>query len=500
MIKVLLVYPPRLAGGRLEEDKLGLLYMAAFLRLNNVDVAVYDSQLEQNSFRELIRLLKRYKPDIIGVSVSTQIRSDAFKTAEIAKKINRNILVVAGGPHVTAAAIDTLKYIKAIDIGVVGEGEYTFLEICNSFANKTDFAKIKGIAFRGKEGVIVNPKRERINNLDTLPFPARDLLQKYNKKERDRYQSDIEMPDGTIIKVPNAAIITGRGCPFNCLFCAAPEIWGKVVKLRSLENVIAEIKHLREEFGVNSFRFCDDTLNVTKKRTLDLCNLIIKEKLDVKWQCNIRVDNVNREILRIMKEAGCYIVSMGVESGSQRVLENVIDKGITLEKVREVVRWCDEFGIKRNCNFMYSHPDETREDLKKTQEFMKELGGRQPFGPTIILPGSRIEKIAKEKNILPKDFSWAKMSPYKYYDPTSNSFVPIFVDKLSWQEILDIFYKHISTQSVTRTRNYIYHVIDRIFRCRSLAEAKIILWNYLVLLKVFIRNTFKLKKEGSNKR
>jgi len=483
----------------MEEDKLGLLYIAAVLRSNNIDVKMYDSQIENNSFNELRDLLREYKPDIIGIAVSTPTRFDAFKTARLAKNINRKILVVAGGPHISAVPRDTLENINDIDVAVMGEGELTFLELCDVFSKKGDFGNVKGIAFRREKDVIINAKRQRINDLDRLPFPARDLLRRYREKDRGKYYQISEMPDGEMLKIPNASVITGRGCPFNCLFCAAPELWEKNVKLRSLESVISEIKHLREAYGVDMLRFCDDTFNINKKRVSDICNLLLKENLKIKWHCHLRADKVDKETLSLMREAGCFIVSLGVESGSQAVLDNVIDKRITLDKVKEVVKWCDDLGIKRSCNFIYSLPGETRDDVNKTLMFMEELGGKQPFGPTIILPGSRIEKIARSNGLLPKNFSWAKASPYKYYDPTSNSFLPIFVDKLSWEEILDIFYKHITRQSTVRTKNYVFRIIYRLFQVKSLGELKFLLWNYFGFLKIFIRNVLKKSLNSKNK-
>jgi len=500
-MKVLLVNPPRTTKvSGMGEDKLGLLYIASVVRDKGIDVRMYDSQAEHNSFRELKDILKEYKPDIVGITIATPTRFDCFRSARMVKSINRNTLVVAGGPHLSTTSLDTLENIKDIDIAVMGEGEYTFLELCETILRGGSLDKIEGIAFRKGRDVIINPRRSRIDSLDSLPFPARDFMSRYRTKDKSRYYYDIQMPDGEIVKMSNTSIITGRGCPFNCLFCAAPEIWGRKTKLRSLENVISEIKHLKEAYNVTGFRFCDDTFNISKKRVIDICNLILKERLSITWHCHLRADNVDKETVKLMKEAGCYIVSLGVESGSQSILDNVIDKRIKLEKVKEVIKWCDELNIKRSCNFIYSLPGETREDVNKTLAFMEELGGKQPFGPTIILPGSRIESIAKSKGILPKDFSWAKVTKYKYYDPTANSFVPIYVDTLSWDEILGIFYKYIRRQSKERTKNYLFRVIYRLLQIRSLTELTLVLKNYFTFLRIFVKNrTLKpSKRQGAS--
>ncbi|OGW74691.1 MAG: hypothetical protein A2Z72_05460 [Omnitrophica bacterium RBG_13_46_9] len=497
-MRVLLIDPPRSTKALgLGEDKLGLLYMAAILREKNIDVRVYDAHIENNPFKDLKSLLKKYKPTIVGISIYTPTRFDAFKAAKLVKHADKETLVVAGGPHVSSAPRDTLENIKEIDIIVVGEGERVFLEICNSVAEKKSFEGIKSIALRKEGDILINARCEPIKNLDSLPFPARDLLRKYKHKEKSKYHFNMQMPDREIIKLSSTCIITARGCPFNCLFCAVPELWGRNVRLRSPENVISEIKHLKEAFDVDSFQIVDDTFNISRKRVFDICSVILKERLKVKWHCHMRVDNVDREMLVIMKEAGCFITYIGIESGSQKILDQVIGKKITLDKVRKVIGWCDELGIKRSCNFIYSLPGETREDVAQTIALMKELGGKQPFGPTMILPGSRIEKIAKEKGIMPKDFSWSRISPYKYYDPTSNSFLPIFVENLTWNEILDIFYKHITWQSTMRTKNYIFRILYRLLQIRSFTEAKLIFYNYFNFLRVFFRNLKKQKRKGA---
>ncbi len=495
MLKVLLVNPPRSAKVLgLEEDKLGILYLASVLLANSIDAAVYDAQVENNSLNELKDLIKSYRPSIVGITTTTPTRFDAFRTAKMIKQLNREITVVAGGPHVSAVPEDTLKYIKDIDLVVTGEGEYTFLEACKAIDSSGDFDDIKSVAFRTDGTVRINPPREYIQDLGALPYPARELLSRYKNKDKSQYYHSVEPPSGDMIKMPNTSILTARGCPFDCLFCAATEFWGKRVRKRSAEDVVNEIKHVKKAFGVDGFRFCDDTFNISKKRVIDICNLMLSDKLNMRWHCHLRADNVDREMLELMKQAGCFFISLGVESGSQAILDNVISKDIKLEKVSQIVNWCDDLKITRSCNFIYSLPGERREDVKKTIDFMAKLGGRQPFSPTIILPGTRIEKIAVSKGILPEKFIWSKVSYYKYFDPTSRNFTPIYVEKLTWTEILDIFYKYIRHQSKVRTKNYVFRLIRQIIQIKSLVELRILINNGFYLTKVFLKNIILGKK------
>lgn len=487
-MKVLLAYPPRstkvLGMG---EDKLGLLYMAAVLRQNDIDVMVYDES-GYNTFSGLKKILKSYRPDIFGVSISTPNRIDAFKAAKISKEVLPKSLVIAGGPHVSAVPKDTLENIREIDAVVIGEGERTLLEICKKGINAN------GVILRKNNKIIANPPREPILNLDELPFPARDILTKYRKKDISQYYLNTEVPGKGILRYYYTTITTGRGCPFNCIFCAVPEIWGRKVRLRSAQNVVHELKEVKERFGVEGFHVCDDTFNITKKRVFDICELMIREKIDMKWNAHLRVDNVDRDILAIMKKAGCYMISFGIESGSQRILDNVIEKKITLDKVRAVIKLCDELKIVRSCNFIYSLPDETNEDVRKTIDLMEEFKGKQVCGPTMILPSSRIEKIAKAKGILPVNFSWSRKTPYRYYDPTSYSFMPLYVEKLPWLDVLNIFYNHVSFQGKKRKKNYIFRLAYRILQVRSFGELKFVILSYIDLVRVFLRNIRRKKQ------
>ncbi|NQT22869.1 MAG: radical SAM protein [Candidatus Omnitrophica bacterium] len=482
-MKTLLVYPPRstpvLGMG---EDKLGLLYMAAVLRENNVEVQVYD-KAEHSTFADLKKVIMAYRPEIVGVSISTPNRFDGFRVARLAKDISKKIQVIAGGPHVSAVPEDTLKNIKDIDVAVIGEGENTLLDICKK---KSD---INGIALREGKKVIKKPPQKRIENLNSIPFPARNLLLRYQMKQMNSYYFTIDIPGKGKAKYYYTTINTGRGCPYSCIFCAVPEIWGKQVRLRSAENVVEEMRKLKYDFNVEGVHFCDDTFNITKKRVYDMCSLMIKEKINLKWNAHLRVDNADKEMLSLMKDAGCFMISFGIESGSQRVLDEVIEKKITLDSARKCIRWCDELGIIRSCNFIYSLPGESKEDFHKTKAIMNEFGGKQTCGPTMILPASRIERIAKKKGVLPKDFSWSKKTFYKYYDPTSYSFLPLYVENLSWVEILDIFYNHINSQSHARKMNYIFRLFYRLLQIRSFGELRFVVVTYWHLVHIFLRNS-----------
>lgn len=489
LFKVLLVNPPRTTKALgLEEDKLGLLYLASMLKTNNIDAAVYDAQIENNSMDELKDIIKKYGPSMVGITTTTPTRFDAFKTARMVKHIDRNITVAAGGAHVSAVPEDTLKNIKTIDLVVTGESEYSFLEACQAISERGQAKDVKGVAFRDNGAVRINQPRGPIQDLEKLPYPARELLPRYRNRDQSQYFHPLELPDGEVVRMPNPTILTARGCPFNCLFCAATEFWGKRVRQRNSQQVVEEIKYIKENFAVDRFRFCDDTFNISKKRVMDICSLMKSSKLDMEWHCHLRADNVDKEMLELMKEAGCFIISLGVESGSQAVLDTVIGKNIRLEKVTQIIRWCDDLGIKRSCNFIYSLPGETRADVEKTIGFMRRLGGRQPFGPTMILPGTRIEKIARSQKVLPENFTWSKITYYKYYDPTSRSFTPIYVEKLTWGEILDIFYKYIGHQGKMRTRNYFFRLVKQIVQIRSLVELRIMLGNGLFLIGVLLKN------------
>lgn len=356
---------------------LGLGYIASNLILEGFEVEIIDMAALNLSLDQFKREVKQKEPKIVGISAETLTYKNALKVAETVKKENPEILTVMGGPHVTFLAEETLRN-PQVDVVVRREGEMTMKEIARRLLRENgDLGNVKGITYRREGHIISNPERPLIEDLDSLPFPARELF------PLDRY------------RVPGT-LITSRGCPSKCIFCSAGAMYGGRYRVRSPENVSSEVHHMIEKFNFDKFFIADDTFTVFRDRTRKICRSI--SDLNVQWFCESRVNTVNKEILKEMAESGCRVIQYGVESGSQKIL-NSIRKGITVEQVRKAVKWSVEVGIIPVCSFMVPHPEDTLETIEETRKFMEELkslGALVVVSLTTPFPGTYLYDHAEE--------------------------------------------------------------------------------------------------------
>ncbi|MFC1697861.1 B12-binding domain-containing radical SAM protein [Nanoarchaeota archaeon] len=483
-------------------DKLGLLYIAAVLRKNDFTVKIIDGEQEKETWFQLKEKLRSFSPDIVGITCTTPYRFEGFETAKLVKEVLPQAVVVMGGVHVSKDAENTIKDIESVDIIVIGEGEYSMLEVCQNVIEKKDLIDVKGIIYRNNGKPIRNAPRPFIEDINTLPFPARDLLSKY---QRSPIKQFYKIPHATkgMIEMPTTSILTSRGCPYDCIFCSSTRFWGRNWRPRTPENVVDELENLNKEFGIRYFTFSDDSFNINKQRVFDICNLIIERGLKIRWNVSVRVNLINKEMIKKMKDAGCYSIHFGVESGNQRVIDKVIGKGITKEEVKKVARWCNELEVLWRANFMISHPTETLEEMEETIEYIRELesmGGNIILGITQITPGTRIEIIAKEIGCLQKNFSWTKKQPLRYTDPLRKDYTPFFVDKVSWEGVLGVFYNWSRTQNYRPPSYYLRYLVRLPTRIKNFKDAKQIYFTFSSLLKVALsdklKRLFKRKKKA----
>jgi len=405
-MKILLVSPPfyRLFGGASNEIPLGLCYLAAYIKGSHkvkIFNADFDSmrpnllhssifrnfELYVNSLKELRlpvwekieRRVKDYDPDVIGISVLTGKYSSAMNVARICKQINPEVKIVVGGPHPTIDPVNTLKN-KDVDIVVVGEGEVTFSEICDRIENNEPLNAVKGIFSKQNDKIEMTPPREMIKDLDTLLFPAKDCV-----IDSEKYP-------------PNAFgfIMTGRGCPHHCIFCASHKIWTRKVRLRSPHNIVHEMIWTSKQFGTKHFRFWDDSFTLDKKRIHELCSLLRKQQLDFSWDCDTRVDLIDEKLVGNMKNSGCQSIAFGIESGDPCTLKK-LKKGITLEQARYAVQIAKKHGIRVSTYFMIGFPWETKESMITTYRFSVEL---EPHLISVCIatpyPGTELWDLCKE--------------------------------------------------------------------------------------------------------
>ncbi len=414
---------------------LGVGYLAAALRRDGFPVEVVDAHVEGLAGRALARRIRDSAPGIVGVSFTTETRFEGFETAKLAREVLPDALVVAGGPHVSLAAEDTLAHVTELDGAVRGEGEETLVEVARARSSGTSLAGIAGLSFRSGGEVQHNPDRPFVADLDSLPLPARDLV------PPELYGFRLDIPGRG--EVPAANMMTSRGCPYGCNFCSSRIMWGKRVRMRSPANIIEELREVLGQ-GKEAIWFFDDTFTVSPRRVFEFCDAVEAEKLSFHWFCEIRVDTVSRELLARMYELGCYKVGFGVESGSQRVIDEVIGKGIKIEQVRQVAAWCRELGIIMNPFFILSHPTETLDEARETMALMKEFGPDQDATISLlhIYPGTRLEQRAREEGVLPQGFSWSRPWVRGVVTlPSAQGNVPIFLDRMSWAEVSDLMFE-----------------------------------------------------------
>lgn len=401
-MKVMLILPP--SNFAIKETlgttgmPLGLAYLASTLEKENHEVKIIDAPTLNWGINELKREIENFNPHMVGITSTTPTIYNAYKVAEITKKINPDITVVMGGPHVSFTDLSTLKECPHVDIVVRGEGEQTIKEVALALEGKLSLSQIKGISYRWGKEKIQNPDREFISNLDDIPLPAYHLLPlEFYRMGKHRFGN----------------IITSRGCPFSCIFCSSSQLYGKKWRARSPENVIHELRLLRKKYNIREIEFLDDTFTLDRKRAKRICELIIEERLDISWSASSRVNTIDAELASKMKEAGCHTIYLGIESGSQKILD-FIGKGIKISQSFRAVQIARKAGLNTLGSFIIGIPGETRETIRKTIKLAKKLSlNFAQFTLCTPYPGTKLFKMAKEGGLL-LTLDWSK---YTILDP-----------------------------------------------------------------------------------
>ncbi len=364
---------------------LSLAYLASVARENGHDVKIIDSLVMDYTFDDVEKEIKNYSPDLVGITSTTSMIPDAYQVAKIAKNISKDTKVLIGGPHVTFVPEDTLKESENIDYVVRGEGEIVFSNLLKHLEGKMELRDIRGLSFR-KNGIVVNnPPEQLIKDVDTIPYPALDLL------PMERYQID-NKEFGTIM--------TSRGCPFNCIFCSSSLQFGKQWRGHSVERVIDELRILREKYNKREIEFLDDTFTLNMKRAIELTKRIKEEGLDISWSASARVNLFNDEIAKSMKSAGAHTVYFGIESGVQKILD-FIGKGITLDLAKLSVKKANRAGLNTLGSFIIGFPEDTVKDVKATIKFSKKVGVTvAQFTIATPYPGTRLWDYVVERGLL----------------------------------------------------------------------------------------------------
>lgn len=327
------------------------------------------------------------------------------RSGKIIKKINPKIVTVAGGPHPSGLPEETLRNFPKLDFAFKGEGEIGFPLLLKKINKKKDLKnsleKIPGLIWRKNLNEVVVNQQIFPEDLDGLGFPSWDLL---------KPQEYPQAPMGIFFKnLPIASIMATRGCPFECTYCAGKTVTGRKIRTRGVDNVISEIELLYRKYGIREIHIYDDNFTMNKKYVREFCEKLLSKDFKVSWCCpnGIRLDTLDLEILRLMKKSGCYYISVGIESGSNKTLTRM-KKGLSIKVIKRQVNLIKKAGLGVNGFFILGYPGETEKDIKKTIRFAKSLGlKRAAFSNFLPLPGTEIYKnLIRSGEIKEEEINW----------------------------------------------------------------------------------------------
>ena len=448
--RVLLIYPPSPVMNR--EDRCqqptkdllvipplpptDLMYLAAIAEQVGCEAKIADYSLGGDITKDLIS----FRPDFIVANIATPTYKTDLAILEVAKSLLPSVKIIVKGAIFLTHNINAIYEKPFIDYVIMGEAELTLKEILEG----TPDEEILGVCYKKNLQGVKNAPRPFNENLDDLPFPARHLVDNniYRRPDNGKVQA--------VIKV-------SRGCPFHCFFCLATPVSGKKVRVRSVENIVAEIKECVEKYNIDNFLFWSDIFDFDKKWTTDLCNKIIEEKLKITWSANTRADTINQELADLMYKSGCRLMSLGVESGSQLILDR-IGKRLTLDKIREAVKILKKAKIQIYNYFVIGLPWETEKTVEETVKFAIELDSDFiSFYTATPLPGTRFYEYAMKAKLFDITASFNSA----YYYPV------IKTHALSKEKVFELH-----KQAIKRFYLRPMYILRTLLRLRSFAEYK----------------------------
>ncbi|MEI6597390.1 MAG: radical SAM protein [bacterium] len=393
---------------------LGVLYLVSYVRkkfpekfkFDLIDQAIADLTSEQ-----VLEEVKKINPDIVGFSCLSLDADQMQEIAGLIKKALPDCLIFLGGPYASVFYDQALERTN-IDIVIIGEGEKTFAELIQRFLDKQPLDNVKGTAYKKDGKIILAPPRELVDNLDSLPFPAWDLIdfKKYSKLPSMNLYSAAK---------PWSIIFTSRGCPYHCLYCH--NIFGKKARFRSAENVIEEIEILTKKYGVKEIQIVDDVFNLDLNRAKKICDLIVDRGIKIKicFPNGVRADRMDRELIKKLKNAGCYSVTCAIETASLR-LQKEINKNLDLDRVKQVIAWLDEEGIITHGFCMLGFPGETEEEMEMTIKYATNSRLMVAiFFTVVVYPKTKIfeyaRKVYTDFNFNQQDYSHFFIGPENHF-------------------------------------------------------------------------------------
>ncbi len=409
MSRLVLVNPPTtfeqefglLSAAGAPRPPLNLLNLAATVRQAGHEVRILDAAGTGMSLESFVEEIIAARPDVVGITAMTAHIDTAGRAAQAVKQWLPRVRVVLGGAHVSALPEETMERWAAFDVGVVGEGDLTIVELVDALDRGRDLKQVAGLLVRRDGRVVRTEPRPLIADLDTLPFPTWDLLAGF----ATLYQPTASRS----VRSPSAYLVSSRGCPYRCTFCSNA-VHGRSFRSYSVDYLMGMIEHLISEFGVRDITIYDENLAVNRRRLTGLCRRLIEAGHDLTWSCDARADSLTPEVVELMYRAGCRSVWMGMESGDPEMLRRY-RKGTTVEQYRKASHWCREVGIVCNGSFIIGGPGETQGSLRRSLAFAREieLDYFTPFYCT-PLPGAPMYETVHEHGTFLSDYSLATMT------------------------------------------------------------------------------------------
>ena len=449
----------RQSGG--ETTPLGLAFLAGVTRQAGYETHIVDSEILGLTPEGACDAIMSYKPDVVGFTAVTISVHNAATVARLITNIDKKVITLLGGHHISAVPRETMKLFPEFDIGVLGEGEVTIVELLDALKSGGSLKDVKGLILREGDDFLLTGKRDRLKELDSLPLPAWDLLPKIS----DHYCPPVH----TVKKLPAATLVTSRGCPGRCVFCARIVYENKGTYF-SAGRVMEMVNDFYYNYGIREIQFRDDNFTVFRKRLLELCKKLKEANLDLAWSSTGRVDTVTPEVLKAMKEAGCWQIWFGIESGSQRILD-LVKKGTTIKGIKDAIKWTREAGINPCGFFIIGHPGETKESIQETINFAVDLDLAECHATFMTpFPGSDLYLTAEKYGSFEND--WKKL----------NGWTPMFVPYGLTKEELKYYSNHLYKRFFFRPKV----IISYLFKIRSRKHLAFYLQGFWALLS-FLR-------------
>jgi len=387
---------------------LSLAYLAAGLLEHGIEVKVLDLLTSKPSAAKVRRELEGYQPHVVGTTAATMTFPAAARLLKVCKQFDPAITTIIGGPHVSYAWEDTFRRAPWIDVVAIGEGDATVVELVSALRSGGDLREVAGIAICQDGRVLRTAARPLVQQLDDLPMPARHLM------PLSRYKA-LGLA---------CSIISSRGCPYRCIFCSAPNMFGRKVRFREPQRVVDEIESIHRDLGFETVNIVDDTFTASRRHTEALCRELIRRRLPIKWNAYSRVDTLTRELLELMREAGCTFLVFGIESGSQKIMDT-IKKGITPDKVRTAARLTSEVGIDSFASFILGLPGETADTVQESVQLAREIfegyGVQYGFHFLAPFPGTEVYEERERFGIRLLTSNWAR---YNANEPIAETTPP----------------------------------------------------------------------------